>query len=153
MRDAVTILHKDGGALVPLELLPDDLQKRFNYDPKKARAAADDRMRQEFQDARAMRQERAQAENQRRTETEEEAAQANESAANDSGSASTPPVVSSGTHHFMDEITGSAQTMHRDFSDPTYHTMAHLVTTVHSLGPDPTDPNHHSIGEITNPSP
>src|SRR5271155_1967408 len=64
--DAVTILHKDGGALIPLELLPDDLQKRFHYDPAKAKAAADQRMQQEIADARALRAEREQLANQRR---------------------------------------------------------------------------------------
>jgi beta-glucanase (GH16 family) len=38
--DAVTILDEDGGALVPLNVLPPALQKQFNYDPAKAAAAA-----------------------------------------------------------------------------------------------------------------
>lgn len=41
--DAVTILYKDGGALVPLFKLSTALQKRFDYDPAKAKAAADAR--------------------------------------------------------------------------------------------------------------
>jgi hypothetical protein len=41
--DAVTILDKDGGALVPLNKLDPTLQKRFSYDPVKAKAAADAR--------------------------------------------------------------------------------------------------------------
>jgi len=41
--DAVTILHQDGGALVPLASLPPALQQRFNYDPEKAKAAAAER--------------------------------------------------------------------------------------------------------------
>jgi hypothetical protein len=41
--DAVTILYKDGGALVPLLKLPPPLQQRFKYDPVKAKAAADAR--------------------------------------------------------------------------------------------------------------
>jgi hypothetical protein len=31
--DAITILYKDGGALVPLYKLPAALQERFDYDP------------------------------------------------------------------------------------------------------------------------
>lgn len=38
--DAVTIIHHDGGALVPLANLGPDLQARFKYDPAKAQAAA-----------------------------------------------------------------------------------------------------------------
>jgi beta-glucanase (GH16 family) len=38
--DAVTILDEDGGALVPLAVLPPDLQQRFHYDPDKAKMAA-----------------------------------------------------------------------------------------------------------------
>jgi hypothetical protein len=38
--DAVTILSKDGGARLPLSVLPADLQARFNFDPVKAAAAA-----------------------------------------------------------------------------------------------------------------
>jgi hypothetical protein len=41
--DAVTVLFKDGGALIPLIKLPPDLQKKFSYDPVKAKAAADAR--------------------------------------------------------------------------------------------------------------
>ena len=35
----VTILDADGGASVPLEKLPGDLQRKFEYDPAKAKAA------------------------------------------------------------------------------------------------------------------
>ncbi len=41
--DAVTVLCKDGGALIPLSKLPPALQKRFSYDPVKAKAAEDAR--------------------------------------------------------------------------------------------------------------
>jgi len=36
--DSVSILHKTGVASIPLEKLPPDLQKRFDYDPQKAAA-------------------------------------------------------------------------------------------------------------------
>jgi len=39
-QDAVTIIHQDGGSLVPLATLSPDLQKRFKYDPAKAKASA-----------------------------------------------------------------------------------------------------------------
>ena len=45
--DAVTILCRDGGALVPLVELNPTLQKRFSYDPVKAKAAAAARAQQD----------------------------------------------------------------------------------------------------------
>ena len=53
--DAITILYRDGGALVPLAKLPPDLQKRFNYDPVQAKAAADARAQADAKSAIALR--------------------------------------------------------------------------------------------------
>lgn len=52
--DAVTILCKDGGALVPITKLPPSLQKRFSYDPAKAKVAAAARSEQEAQNAKQL---------------------------------------------------------------------------------------------------
>ena len=52
--DAVTILHKDGGALVFLYKLPPDLQQRFDYDPVKAKAAMDARTKADAENAKAL---------------------------------------------------------------------------------------------------
>src|SRR5476649_2812499 len=41
--DAVTIIYKDGGALIFLFKLPPTLQQRFEYDPAKAKAAMEAR--------------------------------------------------------------------------------------------------------------
>jgi len=41
--DAVTVLCSDGGALIPIVKLSPTLQKRFSYDPVKAKVAADAR--------------------------------------------------------------------------------------------------------------
>jgi len=49
--DAVTILYKDGGALVFLNKLPPDLQERFDYDPVKAKAAAEARAKADAENA------------------------------------------------------------------------------------------------------
>src|SRR5271163_2903287 len=49
--DAVTILHKYGGALVPLDKLPPDLQKKFHYDPVKAKIAAEARAKEDAENA------------------------------------------------------------------------------------------------------
>jgi hypothetical protein len=44
---SVTVDDDAGGDIIPLASLPKDLQKRFNYDPAKAKAAADERAKQE----------------------------------------------------------------------------------------------------------
>jgi len=38
--DAITIIYKDGGALVPLSKLGPSLQEKYDYDPVKAKVAA-----------------------------------------------------------------------------------------------------------------
>lgn len=52
--DAVTILHKDGGALIFLYKLPPALQQRFDYDPVKAKAAMDARAKADVENAKAL---------------------------------------------------------------------------------------------------
>jgi hypothetical protein len=52
--DAVSILYRDGGALIPLAKLPLDLQKRFHYDPASARIAAEARAQADAQNAAAL---------------------------------------------------------------------------------------------------
>jgi hypothetical protein len=52
--DAVTILYRDGGALVPLAQLPPDLQKRFHYDFNQARKAASARAQADAKSAAAL---------------------------------------------------------------------------------------------------
>ena len=55
--DAVTILYKDGGALIFLNKLPPELQERFNYDPVKAKAAAEARAKEDAANAAALQKE------------------------------------------------------------------------------------------------
>ena len=52
--DAVTIMYKDGGALIFLFKLPPDLQQRFDYDPVKAKAAMEARARADAENAKAL---------------------------------------------------------------------------------------------------
>jgi hypothetical protein len=52
--DAITILYKDGGALVPLFKLPPPLQKRYDYDPAKAKVAAEARAKADAENAKEM---------------------------------------------------------------------------------------------------
>ncbi|MEI9999512.1 MAG: hypothetical protein WDO13_10270 [Verrucomicrobiota bacterium] len=52
--DAITIIYKDGGALVPLFKLSPELQKKFDYDPVKAKVAAEARAKEDVQNAKAL---------------------------------------------------------------------------------------------------
>ena len=52
--DAVTIIYKDGGALVFLYKLPPDLQEKFNYDPVKAKAAMEARAKADADSAKEL---------------------------------------------------------------------------------------------------
>jgi hypothetical protein len=52
--DAITIIYKDGGALVPIAKLPVALQQRYSYDPVKAKAAADARAKAESESAKQL---------------------------------------------------------------------------------------------------
>jgi hypothetical protein len=149
--DTVTILHHDGGALVPLANLPPDIQKRFNYDPVKAKVAADARAKDDAENAKALQAEMDQASQMRQAGPELQETntpETNSSPADDGDALSTAPASGDANHHSMDELAASADSLRRDLCDPTYHTMAHLVFTIHSLGPDPSDPNHHSMSEI-----
>jgi hypothetical protein len=59
--DCVTILDSDGGARIDLAKLQPDLQKRFGYDPEKAKAAADRRAEEDRANAIALQAEQSQA--------------------------------------------------------------------------------------------
>jgi hypothetical protein len=175
--DTVTILHQDGGASVPLANLPPDLQKRFNYDPAQAKAAADARAKQALANAKALQAEMdlASEMHQPGPETQDTTApDPNASPASAKKEIAPTPIFGSATHHSMDDLlasahtletdpsdashrsidalTASAQAMRPSLTDPTYHTMAHMFYTVNrdGLGPDPSDPNHHTIGEAAN---
>jgi hypothetical protein len=52
--DAVTIIYKDGGALVFLYKLPPALQQKFDYDPVKAKIAAEKRAKDDAENAHLM---------------------------------------------------------------------------------------------------
>jgi hypothetical protein len=52
--DAITIIYKDGGALVPLAKLPPAIQQKFDYDPDKAKAAAAARTKADAQSAKQL---------------------------------------------------------------------------------------------------
>ena len=52
--DAITILYNDGGALVPIMKLPPKLQQKFDYDPAKAKIAADARAKEDAENAKKL---------------------------------------------------------------------------------------------------
>ena len=60
--DAVTIIYKNGGALVFLYKLPPALQQKFDYDPVKAKIAAEKRSKEDAENAAALQKEIEQAE-------------------------------------------------------------------------------------------
>lgn len=59
--DCVTILDSEGGARIPLEKLPPEIQKQLNYDPIKAKMASDERLAQDKINDRKLEKERAEA--------------------------------------------------------------------------------------------
>jgi hypothetical protein len=52
--DAITIIYKNGGALVPLINLPPPLQHKFSYDPDRAKIAAEARKKADAENAKAL---------------------------------------------------------------------------------------------------
>jgi len=60
--DAVTIIYKNGGALVFLYKLPPALQQKFDYDPVKAKIAAEKRAKEDAENAAQLQKEIEQAE-------------------------------------------------------------------------------------------
>ena len=180
--DTVTILDKEGGARIPLAKLSPDLQKRFGYDPDLAKAAADARAKAAALDAKELQAEMNKASEMHQAGPETTSPNSSATATSEDGTgpvtAESPhegaaSAASSGTHHFMDEITASASgkkpdvadashhsiddttqtatAMRRDLSDPTYHTMAHLFYTVRTTGlsAEPADTTHHTMDEVT----
>ena len=60
--DAVTIIYKNGGALVFLYKLPPAIQQKFDYDPVKAKIAAEKRAKDDAENAAQLQKEIEQAE-------------------------------------------------------------------------------------------
>jgi hypothetical protein len=108
--DAVTILYRDGGALIPLANLPPDLQKRFKYDPAKAKVAAKDRAMTDSQDSKALAAEAEQAKTLQAREQAKEKAQA-------AGDASMPPVATTSN----DPLDSDQFDLDHHDPDPKHH--------------------------------
>jgi len=173
--DAVTITHHDGGALVPLVNLPADLQKRFNYDPAKAKAAADARTQADAKNAVALQAEIDQAQMKRRLDliasdprihygsnqptgpvstspTYPETSAENTTETSSSSDPSTEPTIAEGSsgapHHSMDDLVDVHSRLKDDHPSPNRHTTSSLLLASSYLLPDPLDPNHHSTDEL-----
>ncbi len=71
--DAITIIYKDGGAMVPLSKLPAPLQKRFAYDPVNASDADDARAKAAVANAKALQAEINQADKIKKAQAVKEA--------------------------------------------------------------------------------
>jgi hypothetical protein len=120
--DAVTILYRDGGALIPLIKLPEDLQAKFHYNASIAKAAADARERAEFENARALR-----AEYRQMVARQLAAVKAQESSADST------------------DTTGNSQPA---YADPSHHAMGELVDSAHSLRDNASSDNHYSMDSL-----
>ena len=85
--DAVTILTKDGGALVPLFKLSPALQKKFSYDPAKAKIAAAARAEQDAENAKQLQAEIDQAQKLKQAQQIQTAKQISDAKAGAAGAA------------------------------------------------------------------
>jgi hypothetical protein len=142
--DAVTILYRDGGALIPLIKLPDNLQKKFHYDPDTAKAAADARDQADLENARALRAESEQILAQKQAEQEAQ------NSCDDSGGGYSYSQSSSAdsTHH---SEGGIADITHRLRDDVVYDSTHYSVASAVPRGPislPPPDAKHYSIDDI-----
>jgi len=149
--DAVTILHQDGGALVPLANLTPDLQKKFNYDPATAKAAAEDRARENAANGVALQAEMDEASRMRQPGYESpdaDTTEADSSPVHEEAAQSSAPVYSDPNHHSMDELVSSLHSMKSDAADATHHSVDEMATLLHSMKSDPTDATHHSVDEM-----
>jgi hypothetical protein len=152
--DAVTILHHDGGARVPLANLSPDLQKKFNYDPVAAKAAVAARAQADAENAKALQAEMDLARDQKQAMliatdprvqngTLAPVETPSTSTSSDPLAAPTDP-----THHSMEQLVDLNKRLYDDHPDDTHHSIAFLKLIAHDLGPDLSDPTHHTIANF-----
>jgi hypothetical protein len=89
--DAVTVLTKDGGALIPLSKLSPTLQKKFSYDPAKAKIAAAARAQEDAQNAKQLQAEMDQAQKLKTQQQIQAAKQVSDGKAGAAGTPATTP--------------------------------------------------------------
>jgi hypothetical protein len=155
--DAVTILHQDGGARVPLAILSPDLQKRFHYDPVTAKTAAAAHAQAEADNARVLQTEIDQTGRQRQAALVAEDPRVQNgtlpiTTATETTSAAVDSLAATGptdpTHHSMSQLVDVNQQLRDDHPDDTHHSIAFLKLVTHDLGPDLSDPAHHSMSDL-----
>lgn len=122
--DAITILDRNGGALVPLAKLPPDLQKRFNYDPAQAKIAAAARTKENATSAKALQAEAVEA--QKKKAIALAAQQANEAKAYPTPTPT--PAQSAQT----DSLHSNQFSLQPDNSDPNHHRELHYPFELHN---------------------
>jgi hypothetical protein len=145
--DTVTILHHDGGATIPMTHLSPEVQKQFNYDPAKAKLAADNRSKEEIENAKEMQAEMDEAERMTEARLAQESNASNaDSTSDNSGSDSSTTASKGGSHYTLGDLDASIHSL-RDASGAIHYSMSSL--TLHTLRAAP-DPSHHTMGEIAN---
>jgi hypothetical protein len=142
--DAVTILHRDGGALIPLIMLPEELQKKFNYDAPVAKAAAVARQEADLENARALR-----AEHQQAMARKQAIVKTQEASDDSTKTASIAPVsYTDPSHHAMSDLVDPTQRLQDDISyDAQHHLMGYLVAHS-SPSASPADPKHYYMSNL-----
>jgi hypothetical protein len=159
--DTVTILHKDGGAQIPLDKLSPDLQKRFGYDPELAKAAADARAKEAALNAKELQAEmdRASEMHQAGKEPAPDDTTGDSAATSDDGTGpvaqksggttvmAPTPVFNTGTHHSMDEITlsGSGQ---KAAVDTSHRSIDDAAQSASAMRRDLSDPTYHTMAHL-----
>jgi len=141
--DAVTILYRDGGGLIPLKMLPDNLQKKFHYNAFIAKAAADARAQADFENARALRAEYDQimARKLAALKTQESSADSTKTANNTQATYADP------SHHAMGDLVDTSHRLRDDVSYDNHYPMGYLVAHG-SLSASPADANHYSMDSL-----
>ena len=114
--DAVTILDSDGGALVPLDKLPPNLQQKFHYDPAKAKLAAAQRELNDKASAQAESAERQIANEKQNQQDAQDAAAAQDKAADQAARKTAIPLVFEVSQVLPDGVL--ADKMKADFDTP-----------------------------------
>jgi hypothetical protein len=137
--DAVTIFYRDGGARIPLIMLPEDLQKKFNYQPALAKAAADARDEADFENARALRAEQQQLEARKLLVLNAEKAAAESTKT--TGIVISAPVDHS--HHAISDLVDPYQSLSGNGASDNHYSINGLVNRSSHSAPS-ADDNHYS---------
>ena len=147
--DAVTILHHNGGARVPLKNLPPELQKRFNFDPATAESAEQARAIAEEENRKALQAEMNQVAVRRQAALVAQNPNPPLPPLPENRIASPSVASNDPTHHGIGELVDTKKRLRDDHDDDTNHySMGALKRASHSLLTDTDNSNHHAQGEL-----